>query len=431
MKKKFTCLILVTTLLFCSCSNAANDSIEEEIADNRKIIVLASVGGNSEVTKMVNDFNEQNTKYYIEEKQYLSTDDPIHTANDKLMLDITRGEQIDMLYLSIFTDMSAYIAKDMFVDLYNMIDNDNEISRDTYVDGILSAYEINGELYEMPAVFGFYTSIGRASVWKDKSLSIESILNKSKGNDNVLPFANLSGTDGFLTFIRGSINEYIDFENGVCNFTDGRFENALEFFYGYERLSSEQGIDSFSNGASLLYHVYISSLDDLDKYENIFGDDLIFLGMPSDNINYHTIDTSCSFGILSGSDNKQGAFEFMKFYTSCDYQINLMEQFDSFPVNKEAFSLLHKSEIKSCEEGVTRSCMLANNTKYEYRISEENMNAVIAEISSAYSSGGGYGEAIGTIIIEEAATFFDGSKTANEVCELIQNRMNTYLNEQY
>lgn len=152
---------------------------------------------------------------------------------------------------------------------------------------------------------------------------------------------------------------------------------------------------------------------------------------PMITVYYHTMDTSCSFGILSGSDNKQGAFEFMKFYTSCDYQASLIEQYDSFPVSKEAFSLLYESEIKSCKDGITRSCIPANNVNYKYRISIENMNAIISEISSAYSSGGGYGEAIGTIITEESATFFDGSKTANEVCELIQNRMNIYLTEQY
>ncbi len=429
MKMKIACLMLTTALLFCSCGNTANDSEEENITDeeNREKIVLAYIGGSSEVTEMVNDFNNQSEEYYIEEKQYFSTDDPLYTANEKLMMDITRGEQIDIIYINLYIDTSAYIGKDMFADLYELIDSDSEISRGTFVDGVLEAYEINGKLYEIPTGFAFNTAIGRADVWEGENLSIESVSSKC-AEYNARPFANLSGSDGFLTFIRGSVNEYIDFENGVCNFSDGRFQDVMEFFGGYESLSPEQAIDSFSNNESLLYYAYISSLSDMDKYKSIFGNDIIFLGMPSDNINYHTMESNCSFGILSDSDNKRGAFEFIKFYTSYDYQINY---FDNFPINAEVLSLLYESEMEGSEEGVIHSSVPGNNISYEYKSSEESMNAVISEISSAYSSGGGYGETIGTIISEESETYFNGSKTAEEVCEIIQDRISIYLSEQY
>ena len=38
-------------------------------------------------------------------------------------------------------------------------------------------------------------------------------------------------------------------------------------------------------------------------------------------------------------------------------------------------------------------------------------------------------EVVEKIINEEAAAFFGGQKTAEEVAELIQNRVTTYLNE--
>ena len=64
-----------------------------------------------------------------------------------------------------------------------------------------------------------------------------------------------------------------------------------------------------------------------------------------------------------------------------------------------------------------------------YAMKQEEYDALMAlyeRCSSVYSSD----QEIMDIIMEEAAAFFDGQKTAEETANLIQNRLSLYMAEQ-
>jgi len=423
--KKITLLIWVSIFLLCSCGKKENKYFN---GDGKEIIVLAGIELDSDCQNAIADFNKQSDDYYIEAKDYMLYSDVLYSGNEKLLMDITRGEKIDILYTPSL-DIEAYIGKKLITDLYGLIDNDSELSRNEYVNGILESCEINGKLYTMPSYYTMDTTIGMKNVWgNNKNVSIDSLINKSEAMGIAPIVCSSNDKAGELwTFFRSSSSNYIDFENGTCSFTDGRFEQLLKFCSEnilIDRTSDERR-EMFSCGEVLLYRVKIKNIADWDKYKCIFGSDIIFMGLPSDISNYHTLDIYESFSILENSDSKQGAFEFIKFFTSYEYQIEQDIIGSFFSVNKKVFDACMDMELK----GITREFSNDDGTyKIEYRCTNENADAIIKQLSTL-NSNLECGETIYNIIYEESSIFFKNKKTAKEVCEIIQNRISTYLSE--
>lgn len=427
IKKIGKCLIAMLFILtLCSCGKNEEKPLTE---DGREIIVLAAVLGDSALDDIIADFNNYSTDYYIEQRNYVFMDTGLYTGNEKLIMDVTRGERIDILY-NAGIDMEAYINKGLLADLYQLIDSDEEVSRDTYT-GAVKAFESGGRLCSMPTFYYMRTTIGKESVWQgDRDVSIEHLIEKAE-ELNAVPIANLSrNTDQFSDtsrvgyYLQGTLSEYVDFETNTCNFTDGRFERLLNFADMYD-IGDENPDEMFAEGRSLLYNVTIDGFGDWDYYKTFFGPDIVFMGFPADTPNYHNVDSNECFSILENSKSKQGAFEFIKYITSYDYQLE--EVFENFlPVNREVYDFV-ASTLEMDEEAVW-STTNKYGVETKYKPTAEGA-AAIAEQLETVSSGITCGETMATIIGEEVGAFFSRDKTAAEVCDIIQNRISTYLSE--
>lgn len=426
--KKIVSIIFILSILLtlCSCGKKEEKHLTE---DGREIIVLAAVEGGSELDGIIADFNNYSTDYYIEQRNYVFMDNGLYTGNEKLIMDVTRGERIDILYNS-GIDMEVYINKGLLTDLYQLIDSDGEVSRDTYT-GAVRAFESGGRLCSMPTFYYMQTTIGKESVWQgDRDVSIEHLIEKAE-ELNAVPIANLTRNTEqfsdelrFAYYLQGTLPEYIDFENNTCNFTDGRFEQLLNFADMYD-IGDENPDEMFAEGRSLLYHVTIGGFGEWDYYKTFFGPDIVFMGFPADTPNYHNVSSNDCFSILESSENKQGAFEFIKYITSYDYQLE--ETFGNFlPINREVYDFV--ASMLEMDEEAAWSRINADGVRTEYKPTSAGA-AEVAEQLNTVSSGITYGETMAAIIGEEVGAFFSHDKTAAEVCDVIQNRISTYLSE--
>lgn len=419
-------MLIVILSLLCSCKKNEKKSLYE---DGREILVLAATDGDSALDNIITSFNNQSEEYYIEQRNYVLMDTGLYTGNEKLIMDITRNKEIDILYNSNL-DMEVYLNKNLLADMYVLIDEDNEVSRDTYMEGVLKAFESNGRLCSMPTFYYMQTTIGKERIWcGDRNVSIENLTKKANELD-IVPIANLSknatqfsDTHRFAYYLKGTLNEYVDFENNTCNFTDGRFERLLNFANMYD-IENENPNELFANGKSLLHHVTIDDFDDMDMYKCLFGSDIVFMGFPSDTPNYHNIMSTESFSILENSNNKHGAFEFIKYITSYDYQFE--KSFGNFfPINKKVFDTRASFSLEEPKNTYYNEDM---TIKLEYECTREGIESIVEQFDTT-SSGFTYGETMADIIGEEVGAFFSHDKSAADVCDIIQNRISTHLSE--
>ncbi len=184
IRKSLVSIIFILSVLLTLCSCGKNEE-KYFTEDGREIIVLAAVEGGSNLDDIIADFNNYSTDYYIEQRNYVFMDNGLYTGNEKLIMDVTRGERIDILYNE-GIDMEAYINKGLLADLYQLIDSDEEVSRDTYMEGVLRAFESNGRLCSMPTFYYMQTTIGKESVWQgDRDVPVEHLIRKAEELDGV------------------------------------------------------------------------------------------------------------------------------------------------------------------------------------------------------------------------------------------------------
>lgn len=138
--------------------------------------------------------------------------------------------------------------------------------------------------------------------------------------------------------------------------------------------------------------------------------------------------------VSATSDKTDGAWQFIKYILSDEYQENSIW---NFSVNNSVF------QKKLAEAMEPPYYIDENGEKVEYENSwylddgtevtlEPMSEAEVQKIMNVINNAGGsyqYDETINTIITEETASFFNGQKTAQQVADLIQNRVQTYIME--
>ncbi|MDE7290154.1 MAG: extracellular solute-binding protein [Oscillospiraceae bacterium] len=419
MKRLALCLaIFMSAMLLTSCKGG-EEIPESTEADGKQTIILArpaeyTTDFYGTADRLVAEFNSKNSDYQIQEQLYESC--------DNLFVDIYAGKSIDLLYLGDWIDPSPLYSKELLCDLYGFIDNDTEVSRSDYVESVLTALEINGKLYQMPYDFDVGSAVIKAKFWDgSEDMSFEHIIELAEKNGCRFPFDFSLDSYGFIPYIT---SQYIDYSKGECSFNDGRFEEFLEFIQQYVTvladMNGEELFKMFINDEILLMDGGFASFFQLDYLEHEAGEDLKYVGYPSETPNYHIAVPSTSFAIFSQSKKQEGAFEFIKYCAS--YRANINESGGSkgglIPINKSALE-------KHAEAHMERS-----SYDFDEEQMKQNIEETMRQINSVNGSGSRSGDVAAAIISEELQLYFKGDKSAAEVCEIIQNRLSTYFNEQ-
>lgn len=392
-------------------------------------------------------FNRQNTTYRIstvDYSQYNTNENP-NIGDTRLGNDILAGKVPDMVDASNF-DISAYADKGVFLDLYTKIDSGTSINRDFFVDGVLENLETDGKLYSIANSFYIQTAMGLTDVvgeypgWTFDEMM--AAYNSLEGDAEIMRYMTRSS---FLNYcIMMGYDNYIDSATGKCNFNGEEFVKLLElaasFPEEYEYNSSEYEVN-LSDPARLyqrqilLCDVYLSTFNDLDWYRAYLqGQEFTLVGCPCSTKDGHMMSWQGQLAISASSTKTDGAWQFIEYLLSEEYQENSIW---NFSVNKTVFD-------KKMKEAMEPSYYLdENGEKVEYEnkwylddgseIVLEPMNeAEVQKVLDVISNAGGSmqsDETINNIITEETASFFAGQKTAQQVADLIQNRVQTYIME--
>jgi ABC-type glycerol-3-phosphate transport system substrate-binding protein len=177
----------------------------------------------------------------------------------------------------------------------------------------------------------------------------------------------------------------------------------------------------------------------IDEYQTLhaiekgyIGEEITFKGLPSSKGIGSAIAYQGSLAISDKSQNKEGAWEFVKVFLKEDFQDKTTNTGLGFPLKKSSLEKLAENTKNPPKDQVynrIESTVFIGNEPKEIGFIDdagiEKVNKLITSISSAVN----YDANISKIIEEEMEVFYKGDKTAQEVAKLIQNRVNTYINE--
>ncbi len=388
-----------------------------EAVKETQTLKIAMLGPNpDEYIALVNNFNTlYDGQYRVEiDSTYVADEKDFSHALDEAII---TGDVPDIVAAMDYSVLLNLAGKNALADLYPMIESDPDLSIDAFMPNIIEAYEFEGRLPVIPIKFKVSTMAA-----KDKFLGgvgenwtyaemIETINNLPQGT-----YVNLTATDPeqmFFEFLFHNIASFVDYENATCSFDSEEFVNLLEICKNCEKYVPVDESQLVGDETVAYYEEYAAAYkndvaflseknfwnyrDYRDCIEETFGNEPItFVGDPSSDRNGTKVSASHDqFAIMEGSENKEGAWAFVRQFYLEEYQNgSLISGFS--PI--EAYNDFKNDEFEALVKSARKT------SSYDYDIME--------------------------ICEEEAAYYFNGEHTAQETADIIQNRIAILVSEQ-
>lgn len=424
--------------------------VPAEEAKSQEIITLACYWMDSTVRNAIVDFNKSNPKYRISVTDYslYDTDNDYGAGVTKLNTDIVAGNVPDIVLASTELPMEAYAAKDIFMDLDPLIEADSEFAPDDYLQNVFDSFRRDGKLYSLVPAFSVYTiavatsAVGGKTSWTMKDMKQ---IADSKGIEYKDMFGFGYTRNNIMSMaVYLNASSYINWDKHECYFDSDEFKEFLtfmkEFPEDYDYSNYEDTSDYWRKGKALAELEY---LGDFDSYKDVlrgtFGEDVTMIGFPTNDSaegsSGSAIIPTNEICISASTDKKEGCWEFLKSFFNDEYQQKYVD-YGYFPVKRSTFEKMADDAMKPetwiNEEGVEETytpTMYVGGTEVEVTPLTQAERDYIVGFIEGVTEHVVYDEEIFNIISEEAAAYFNGQKSVDDVAGIIQSRINIYVNE--
>lgn len=408
--------------------------------ENIKIITIASAFGDDfgmqEINKTINRFNNSQNDYCIKTVSIGGEidDKGYYSADNALNMMIIKGETPDIFYGLEYDNFVNYSKKGVFTDLYTLIDNDSEISREDFLPNVLSALESSdNKLYSITDCFGISTLYTKTSVWDKENWTFDEFLSAyDNAPDSFTHLYDGSNKIDMLYDMTYTMTDFIDYENATCNFDSPDFIRILEFcnrFVDEVPSPDKSDIEAWDNyhidkqywlgNEKILFEKGSSGTYNLVKYLETDGDDLTFAGYPSTDGRGGLVMPGKFLCISENSENKEGAWEFIKY---------CIKNTQNCPILSDSFE-------KYMDEEMTKTSTASG---IEIPPLDQQTRDKIAEYVKSCTKLGIYYDTfrapafdkdIMAVLEEEAGLYFTGEQTVETASENIQSRISILISE--
>ena len=413
-----------------------------EITD-KKVLTIASIYSDDPTFKQtVVDYNNSQDENMIALVDYSQTEDPMA----KFSADVSAGTVPDLYYINQgFGDMTLNqcIAKGMFEDLTPYLENDQELSENDIIPSIYNNMLVDGKLYYTCSNVGLYSVAGKKSVIGDEAgwttTEMKECVDSMPEGAHI--FENYNKDTMLSAFMWGGVvDDYINWDKGECSFNSQEFKSLLEMCNTgtteEAAISDEPQENMVDSGEQLLMQAYNVNPSSFTAYKNAFDGDLIFKGSPSNRKSAGIFQLKSAVAMSSQCADKDAAWDFVRYLLTEDCQSKSYIYSNGIPTREDVFDV-YADEFTWEQSGTDK---YGNEIAIEFSdgswgldyvretISQDDVKAFRAFVDSC---SGYYGcdRKLWNIISEEAAYYFRGEKSVDDVCSVIQDRVTTYVNE--
>lgn len=332
----------------------------------------------------------------------------------------------DIIDISGVSNYHNYANRGYLMDLTAYIEQSEKINREDILPRVWEDIAVDGKLYTLPRTITITALACPTQLLDGKtSWTIEEYLELLERYPNAL-----SGNGASVERVKKEILQKALYEgiNGFIDWNEGKaFLNGEEFKSLLRRIAalevkeiSRSRKEMARDGEIVFWELYLHGTDELLQAEYLSGQELILIGFPvsgkaGEEKSRNHIGYSEMLGIHSASGEAEAAWEFVEEYISGA----LLKNDFFFRTGKAAF-----------EEKIQE------NVGVETWTLEEILPAATQEdadkVRMAFEEGLYYSAAnkpLLDIIEEEAGYFFRGEKELDTVVEIMQSRIQIYLDE--
>lgn len=385
---------------------------------------------NSEVIK----FNNSHDDIQVKIKEIESV--------EQLKLDIISGNAPDIIINYDISTVKSLANKGVFANLYDLMENDSEVNKDTVMPNVMKACESgDGNLYMLPQSFYVYAGFVKTKYFDSQECTFSDLIDLYNKYPEM--GRKYHTRDEMFEDIFKSSDDFVDYENATCSFDSPEFINILKFCNqfpeeldipdkwddteGFENYHLERVFDFIKDRDLIAYErFYDFNSFNYYKYGYFANDNAEIVNCPSVDKSGAKIGFDYGFVISESSVNKQACWEFVKSFLDEENQQCGNGYGNGFPVMKEYF---YKSADESMQTQDINTVFKGTGEEIP-PLSKEERDFYCDYIINSDSCMNYYNESILNICDEEADAYFGGGQSAEQTAGYIQNRVSILLSEQ-
>ncbi|MDR2568734.1 MAG: hypothetical protein LBD23_00370 [Oscillospiraceae bacterium] len=429
-----------------------------------EVITIGGFGfrNNRILNEKIHEFNMSNQNYIIETIDYRDydtywTDENSIYSELRFLTDLITGQApdiiiIDLGSISFLNDMSN---RGFILDLYQFIDDDPVLDRADFFPNILAAIEApDGSLPAISKNFSISTMIGISDMVGDiESWTFADMLmlieQKSNTDLSSILFEWMTAQRFLETALYYSGSDFVDLENNIARIDSEEFIHLLEIASRLARevtdgnnFNIDGPITRMLRKEQLFDMISLSDIRWYQMYASALGDDMTVLGIPTQDGGSNIVHMGSRFAISANSKNKNIAWDFIRRFLLPDVNLEQsiaapMGNLGGFPLRIDLFdkgvAFAKIPNLTTDENGneieIPWSSMGTFNDMvdlYAMTDTEEvGLRAIIDNANVLYR----FDKNISDIIQEELPQFLNGRRSTSDTARVMQNRVQTYLNE--
>ena len=450
--------------------------IDASEVKEKTVLTLACMGLDWSLRSKIVEYNKSNDQYRIQVVDYseYATDDDYNAGITKLTTEIISGSVPD-LFLTSSLPIDKYAAKGVVADLYTFMDGGSGLSRDYFVPQVLKAIEKEGKLYELPTKFSVETAYALSSIVDQYDTwnvaAVQDAMTQLQEGATVFStgWTKSSVLNNCLT---RNLAAFVDWTTGKCTFDSEAFQQLLAFCNSFpDDSSSDDGIAYSSEAATvdtmddpvwesdatrILSGKQLMATTSFYSFEdyiyNIYPvkDKVTFVGYPSESGEPgNSFYIQCPMAISSVTKYPDAAWDFVS--TMIRQTNEDAESMYAFPISQEAFDKKMTSvmteqyqldengeQVDWDEDGEPDKMSIGSYEVVEngestwqevYALTQEDIDQILSVINSATGIVD-YDDEILSIVSDEVSAYFAGDKDVQTTANMIQSRVNLYVQEQ-
>lgn len=381
----------------------------------KTILVYKTSWASPEIKEVIAQFNKESADNYVyleEMEAGTAYDDFVEQTG----IEIATGKGPDIIDCSAVENIYSLAKKGVFEDLYPYM-QESEMQTANYFPAAFRDFEAEGKCYGF--TYGFYlnTMYMKTELAEEVS-SLETLLMELEGSEDTIIFSERGQyypKQVLYYFLRMSEDMYgmLDWENGTCDFSGELWQRMLETAKRYgmsERMTGYEGIATEVIGGTFQDF----ARNDLQARQQ----GMTALGYPTKEtmVNQVYEFTLC---MNAASEHKEGVWEFFAYVMGAKGQQIL---------SKYYFSVL-RSEFEEDYRAELANPSIIDVVNHEGIYTTEEQVAQIRVLLENAMQDPIRTEYVWSIISEEVGHYFSGEKTAEQVTEIIENRVNMYMAE--
>lgn len=401
----------------------------------KKTVTLGTTFTAQDLERMVTEFNRYSSDYRVEIVDYFERTGDYDKAAEQLKLDVVTGTAPDIIALS-GIDYNMFSEKGVLADLYGFMKDDEECSKDMLVQSVVKAYEDGGHLYNVAPAFQLHSMWGYGDVIGGHSgVTFEELFQilEDSGKD-LNAIAGFSADEPVLTRLcTVAMDEFIDWENGTCNFEGDYFKKVISFAKEYTgNYTGGTYLQRIQNREVVMSVGIISGVLDYQIEKELYGADVAFIGYPvAEGTGTVITFRGTDVAVNAKKENREGAWEFVKFYLLHGYDGQgfpiVQEQFDQIldASMEEEYYITQQGDTERQPKGVY---FAGDDNIMIYAATQEDVDTVRRLVEGAENRFESHWT-IQKIINEEAEGYFSGQVDLDSTVKKIQNRVSLVLQE--